>query len=91
MFYSTELLQRRSPLGFVWGAAHGRKLARGRILKVNIGETWYASLLNAFCILDVCMVSCNLKTTAALWHSSWLLLVIFLEICRIVDQRIIDN
>jgi len=66
MFYSTELLQRRSPLGFVWGAAHGRKLARGRILKVNIGETWYVSLLYAFCTLNACMVSCYLQTTAAL-------------------------
>ncbi|KAI8110367.1 hypothetical protein M9435_002042 [Picochlorum sp. BPE23] len=39
MFYSTEVLKStRSALGFVWGAAHGRRLARTKVLQANISE-----------------------------------------------------
>lgn len=40
MFYSTDLLKRKTPLGAIWIAAHGKKLARGRIMQVNISDTW---------------------------------------------------
>ena len=47
MFYSKELLNRRTPLGVAWYAAHNSKsgklkLNRGAIMQVNIGETWCA-------------------------------------------------
>lgn len=41
MFYSNDLLGKRSPMGAVWIAAHGKRLKRARILSVNITETWY--------------------------------------------------
>ncbi|KAK9817781.1 hypothetical protein WJX72_002072 [[Myrmecia] bisecta] len=39
MFYSNELLGKKSPLGAIWIAAHGKKLNRGKVLGVNIVET----------------------------------------------------
>ena len=31
-------------MGIVWSAAFGRRLARSRILNLNINETWYVVL-----------------------------------------------
>ncbi|CAK0736308.1 hypothetical protein CVIRNUC_000725 [Coccomyxa viridis] len=39
MFYSNEILGRRSPLGAIWIAAHGKRLNRSKILSVDIVET----------------------------------------------------
>lgn len=39
MFYSTDLLKRKSALGTIWLAANGKKLNRGRILQVSIDES----------------------------------------------------
>lgn len=40
MFYSKDLLGKRSPMGAVWIAAHGKKLKKARIMAVNVRETW---------------------------------------------------
>jgi len=40
MFYSTDLLKRKSALGTIWLAANGKKLNRGRILQISINESW---------------------------------------------------
>ncbi|KAL0025732.1 hypothetical protein WJX77_008069 [Trebouxia sp. C0004] len=39
MFYSHELLGRKSPLGAVWIAAHGKKLNRSKVMNVNVVQT----------------------------------------------------
>jgi hypothetical protein len=39
MFYSAELLSKKTPLSVVWLAAHGKKLPRGRILSVDVAST----------------------------------------------------
>lgn len=45
MFYSTEVLRNnRSSLGMIWSAAWGRRLARSRVLNINIDQTWYVYL-----------------------------------------------
>eukprot|EP00889_Picochlorum_renovo_P004252 jgi/Picre1/31282/NNA_006635.t1 len=49
MFYSTEVLKStRSALGFVWGAAHGRRLARTKVLQANISEACESILIRRF-------------------------------------------
>jgi hypothetical protein len=39
MFYSADILGKRTPLGLVWLAANGNRLARGQILGANIETT----------------------------------------------------
>ncbi|KAK9842499.1 hypothetical protein WJX81_003068 [Elliptochloris bilobata] len=39
MFYSIELLGKKTALGAVWVAAHGKKLNRNKVMGVNIVET----------------------------------------------------
>ncbi|KAL6783694.1 REC8 [Auxenochlorella protothecoides x Auxenochlorella symbiontica] len=39
MFYSQHLLGTKSALGAVWIAAHGKKLNKGKVLQVHVGET----------------------------------------------------
>jgi len=39
MFYSTDLLGKKSPLGIIWMAAHkSGKISKGKILAVNISS-----------------------------------------------------
>jgi hypothetical protein len=40
MFYSTDLLKKKTALGQIWLAANGKKLNRGKILNISIGKTW---------------------------------------------------
>ncbi|MEW5306007.1 MAG: hypothetical protein WDW36_008512 [Sanguina aurantia] len=36
MFYSHDLLGRKTPLGAVWTMAHGKKLAKGKVLNISV-------------------------------------------------------
>eukprot|EP00879_Flechtneria_rotunda_P010148 GHRR01010606.1.p1 GENE.GHRR01010606.1~~GHRR01010606.1.p1 ORF type:complete len:723 (+),score=258.79 GHRR01010606.1:347-2515(+) len=38
MFYSHELLGRKTPLGAIWILAHGRKLSKGKIMSINLRQ-----------------------------------------------------
>eukprot|EP00878_Enallax_costatus_P006154 GHUV01006450.1.p1 GENE.GHUV01006450.1~~GHUV01006450.1.p1 ORF type:complete len:677 (+),score=272.17 GHUV01006450.1:324-2354(+) len=38
MFYSHDLLGRKTPLGAIWTLAHGRKLSKGKIISINLRE-----------------------------------------------------
>ncbi|PSC68963.1 malate dehydrogenase [Micractinium conductrix] len=40
MFWSHDLLGKKTALGAIWIAAHGKKLNKGSILKVNVTEAW---------------------------------------------------
>jgi hypothetical protein len=40
MFYSQDLLGRKSPLGAIWTMAHGKKLTRIKIMGINLEEVW---------------------------------------------------
>uniref|UniRef100_A0A383WID4 Rad21/Rec8-like protein N-terminal domain-containing protein n=1 Tax=Tetradesmus obliquus TaxID=3088 RepID=A0A383WID4_TETOB len=38
MFYSHDLLGRKTPLGAIWKLAHGSKLSKGKIISINLRE-----------------------------------------------------
>ncbi|KAL6747252.1 Rec8 like protein-domain-containing protein [Haematococcus lacustris] len=38
MFYSKDLLSRRSPLGAIWTIAHGKKLSKNKLLGISVQE-----------------------------------------------------
>jgi hypothetical protein len=40
MFYSTDLLKRKTALGQIWLAANGKKLNKGNILGISIDKSW---------------------------------------------------
>jgi hypothetical protein len=42
MFYSNDLLSRKTPLGAVWTLAHGKKLSKGKIIDIDLAAIWYA-------------------------------------------------
>ncbi|KAF5840495.1 Rec8 like protein-domain-containing protein, partial [Dunaliella salina] len=38
MFYSKDLLSRKSPLGAIWTIAHGKKLSKSKLLGISVQE-----------------------------------------------------